>query len=114
MVTRRVPALLCSGLQEVLRKVPSNQLHTFLEPQDESGWTPLMVAAAKGYTGATHEVREVVHTSLLREHSLAAPDQLGSVFESCRTVPCLVLYAVAEGRRTSSPCEQRPTQHSPA
>ena len=43
-------------MQEVLGKVPRDQLHTFLEPQDECGWTPLMVAAAKGNTAAAHEV----------------------------------------------------------
>ena len=42
--------------QEVLRKVPGNQLHHFLEPQDEIGWTPLMVAANKGHTAAVQEV----------------------------------------------------------
>lgn len=43
-------------LQEVLGKVPREQLHTFLEPQDECGWTPLMVAAAKGNAAAAQEV----------------------------------------------------------
>ncbi|DBA84967.1 TPA: hypothetical protein ACH3X2_005708 [Trebouxia sp. C0005] len=43
-------------LIEVLTKVPSNQLYQFLEPQDECGWTPLMVASAKGHTAAAHEL----------------------------------------------------------
>ena len=50
-------------LQEVLRKVPGNQLYQFLEPQDEIGWTPLMVAAAKGHTAAAQEVS--AHISML-------------------------------------------------
>lgn len=45
-----------SLLIEVLGKVPREQLHTFLEPQDECGWTPLMVAAAKGNAAAVHEL----------------------------------------------------------
>ena len=44
-------------VQEVLTKVPSNQLYQFLEPQDECGWTPLMVASAKGHTAAAQEVQ---------------------------------------------------------
>ncbi|KAL3161075.1 hypothetical protein ABBQ38_009458 [Trebouxia sp. C0009 RCD-2024] len=43
-------------LLEVLSKVPSNNLYQFLEPQDECGWTPLMVASAKGHTAAAQEL----------------------------------------------------------
>lgn len=45
-------------MQDVLGKVPREQLHTFLEPQDECGWTPLMVAAAKGNSAAANEVED--------------------------------------------------------
>ena len=52
------------AVQEVLTKVPSNSLYQFLEPQDECGWTPLMVASAKGHTAAAQEVHNCVHKRL--------------------------------------------------
>ena len=59
--------LKCDGarLQEVLRKVPGNQLYQFLEPQDEIGWTPLMVASSRVHTAAVQEVR--FHTAELMQ-----------------------------------------------
>jgi cytochrome c553 len=96
-------------LQEVLTKVPSNQLYQFLEPQDECGWTPLMVASAKGHTAAAHEASAVL-CCCQSCHKADIKRVYKTVTKHVQLFPCWC--AATEGRCASPSCQQRGSQHS--